>query len=86
MEIEMGDIACSTGNTEFQIIAGGRKYRFILPNELIFPYIEEDQKIDCPQFVIESQEIFEELAEEIISRGGEGPFIIDRDLLTTYFQ
>lgn len=86
MEIEMGDIACNAGNTEFQIFSGGRTYRFIIPNELIYPYIEEGQKVDCPQFVIECQEIFEELAEDLISEGGDGPFIIDRDLLTTYFQ
>lgn len=86
MEIEMGEISCSNEVTQFVVDADGKPYTFIVPNELIYPYLAEDQKIDCPQFIHESQEIFEELATDVISRGGDGPFIIDRDLLTTYFQ
>jgi hypothetical protein len=86
MDIDFGEVSCSNDATQFTVKADGRRYTFVIANALIYPYIGEDQKIDCPQFVHESQEIFEELAEDVISMGvGEGPIVIDRDLLTTYF-
>lgn len=88
MDIDFGEVSCSNEATDFIVYADGQPYTFTIPNALIYPYLEEDDKVDCPQFILESQEIFEQLAEDVISKGvgvGSGPIVINEDLLTTYF-
>jgi hypothetical protein len=88
MEIDFGEVSCGNDATDFIVYADGQPYTFTIPNELIYPYLDEGDKIDCLQFVLESQEIFEQLAEDVISKGvgvGSGPIKIDETLLTTYF-
>jgi hypothetical protein len=86
MDVDMKEVSSSNEATQFVVYTDGQPYTFIIPNTLIYPYLNEEEKVDCPQFVIESQELFEVLAEKVISKGGDGPFVIDRDLLVTYFQ
>jgi hypothetical protein len=88
MEIDFGTVSCTNEATDFIVYADGQPYTFIIPNELLYPFLMPDDKVDCPQFVLECQEIFEQLAEDVISRGialVQEPMVINQDLFTTYF-
>jgi hypothetical protein len=89
MSVEIGNIACRDNNTEFQAVTDdGRKVMFLIPNEVILDFLgENDDEIDCPQFVLESTEIFEEMAEGLIARGIEQePVVIDFQAISHYFN
>jgi len=86
MDIEMGEIARSGDNTQFIVLADGQPYTFTIPNAAIHAFHGKTD-IDCQQFVIEYQELFQNLATELIAGGaGPGPIVIDHDLLTSYVQ
>jgi hypothetical protein len=88
MSVEIGEIACSGESTTFQALTDdGRKVAFTIPNQVILNFLGETEKpVDCPQFVLECTEIFEELAEDFISRGVEQePVEIDLQTINDYF-
>ena len=87
--VEIENIACRDNSTEFEaVVDDGRRVLFQIPNQAIFDYLGETEKpVDCPQFVLECTEIFEELAADTIARGIESePVVIDLQTLTDYFQ
>ena len=84
MDIDFGEIACSGENTTFQITADGKPYTFVIPNQAIIDFLGE--MVDCPQFVIENQELFEEIAQDAIKRDPQQTeFEIDYQTITDYF-
>jgi hypothetical protein len=89
MAVEIGNIACRDNSTEFQALTDdGRKVMFLIPNEAILDFLGETEgTVDCPQFVEETTEIFEEMAEDFIARGIEQePVVIDLQTISDYFM
>jgi hypothetical protein len=89
MSVEIGEITCSGDSTGFVATTDdGRKVRFRIPNQAIIDFLgENDNEIDCPQFIEETTEIFEELAQDYIQRGVEQePVIIDFQTISHYFN
>lgn len=89
MSVEIGEIACSGESTTFQALTDdGRKVAFLIPNQAIMDFLgETEMPVDCPQFVEETTEIFEELAEDFIARGVEQqPVVIDLQTIHDYFM
>jgi hypothetical protein len=87
--VEIKDIACRDNSTEFKAVTGdGRSVMFEIPNAAILEFLgEDDSGIDCPQFVLVNTELFEEMAEDFISRGiDQEPVIIDFQTISDYFN
>jgi hypothetical protein len=89
MTVEIGEIACNADSSEFIATTDdGQRVRFLIPDQAILDFLgENDNEVDCPQFIRECTELFEELAQDYIQRGVEQePVIIDFQTISHYFN
>jgi len=88
MKIELGEITCKGKDTSFQILADGREYLFTFANTVIHEYLGETEKpVDCSQYVLECQELFEEIAGDMIVKNPRlHDRVIDPETIESYFN
>ena len=88
MEIEFRDVVCQGDNTIFLVNADGMKYLFTFANKSVHDYLQETEKpIDCSQYVLECQELFEEIAKDMITKDpARRDHLIDNETIKRYFN
>ena len=88
MEIVLGDITCKGLETSFQIFADCQEHVFTFANSAVHNYLGETEKpVDCSQYVLECQELFEEIAEDMIAKNPTlHHHLIDAETIKRYFN
>lgn len=85
MDVDMKEVSSSNEAAVRRIC--GRPAIYIYYREYLdLSVFERGRKRRLSAVCDRKPELFEVLAEKVISKGGDGPFVIDRDLLVTYFQ
>ncbi|HZV61492.1 MAG TPA: hypothetical protein VFF75_03675 [Methylophilaceae bacterium] len=88
MELEFREVICQGANNMFSVYANGTKYLFTFANSTVYEYLVETEKpVDCSQYVLDCQELFAEIAEDMIAKDSTTHHhLIDAETFKRYFN